>query len=58
LGPGWGRYLETIRRSRFDENPDPTDGNIRNYLAGNLCRCATYPEVQKAVKGVAELRDK
>jgi carbon-monoxide dehydrogenase small subunit len=43
---------------RFDENPDPTDDDIRNYLAGNLCRCATYPEVLKAVKGAAELRDK
>jgi hypothetical protein len=58
LGTRLGRYLETIRRSRFDENPDPTDDDIRNYLAGNLCSCATYPEVLKAVKGAAELRDK
>ena len=29
----------------LDENPDPTDEQIKHYLTGNLCRCATYPEV-------------
>jgi aerobic-type carbon monoxide dehydrogenase small subunit (CoxS/CutS family) len=33
--------------------PDPTDAEIRDYLAGNLCRCATYPEITKAVKSAA-----
>lgn len=36
-------------------NPDPRDEEIRDYLAGNLCRCATYPEIVQAVK-VAALR--
>ena len=26
----------------FRENPDPTDDEIREYLAGNLCRCSGY----------------
>ena len=26
----------------FRENPDPTEGEIREYLAGNLCRCSGY----------------
>jgi carbon-monoxide dehydrogenase small subunit len=30
--------------------PDPTDDQIRHYLAGNLCRCAAYPEIIEAVK--------
>ena len=34
----------------LDENPDPTDEQIKHYLTGNLCRCATYPEVMDAVK--------
>jgi aerobic-type carbon monoxide dehydrogenase small subunit (CoxS/CutS family) len=34
-------------------NPDPDDGQIRDYLAGNLCRCAAYPEIIKAVKSAA-----
>jgi carbon-monoxide dehydrogenase small subunit len=34
-------------------NPDPDEGEIRDYLAGNLCRCAAYPEIIKAVKSAA-----
>lgn len=26
----------------FRENPDPDEGQIREYLAGNLCRCSGY----------------
>ena len=32
------------------EHPDPDDDTIRHYLAGNLCRCAAYPEIIQAVK--------
>jgi aerobic-type carbon monoxide dehydrogenase small subunit (CoxS/CutS family) len=31
-------------------HPDPDDEDIRHYLAGNLCRCAAYPEIVQAVK--------
>jgi aerobic-type carbon monoxide dehydrogenase small subunit (CoxS/CutS family) len=37
----------------LSENPDPDDEEIRNYLSGNLCRCATYPEIIQAVKDAA-----
>ncbi len=37
----------------LDSNPDPDEGEIRDYLAGNLCRCAAYPEIIKAVKSAA-----
>ena len=37
----------------LEANPDPDDGQIRDYLAGNLCRCAAYPEIIKAVKSAA-----
>src|SRR4030088_320664 len=40
----------------LDENPDPTDDQIKHYLTGNLCRCATYPEVMDAVKLAAQKR--
>jgi carbon-monoxide dehydrogenase small subunit len=32
------------------EHPDPDEDEIRHYLAGNLCRCAAYPEIVAAVK--------
>jgi aerobic carbon-monoxide dehydrogenase small subunit len=33
--------------------PHPTDDQIRDYLSGNLCRCATYPDIIEAVKAAA-----
>ncbi len=35
-------------------HPDPSDEDIRHYLAGNLCRCAAYPEIIEAVKRAAK----
>lgn len=35
-----GYVMNTIALLR--ENPDPTDDEIRSYLAGNLCRCSGY----------------
>ena len=32
------------------EHPDPSDTQIKDYLSGNLCRCAAYPEIVNAVK--------
>ena len=40
----------------LDEHPDPDDERIRDYLAGNLCRCAAYPEIIQAVKAAARKR--
>lgn len=36
------------------ENPSPTVEEIKDYMAGNLCRCATYTDVIQAVLGAAE----
>ena len=38
-------------------HPDPSDDDIRHYLAGNLCRCAAYPEIIQAVKAAARKRE-
>lgn len=32
------------------DHPDPSDEEVRHYLAGNLCRCSAYPEIIDAVK--------
>jgi len=45
-----------MTRQLLDEKPDPTDDEIRHYLSGNLCRCATYPEIIEAVKLAARMR--
>jgi aerobic carbon-monoxide dehydrogenase small subunit len=37
----------------LQERPNPSEAEIRDYLSGNLCRCAAYPEVIEAVKAAA-----
>ena len=36
-------------KALLDRNPDPTEQEIKEALAGNLCRCGTYPQHLKAV---------
>ena len=39
------------------ENPDPTEEEIREGIAGNLCRCTGYVNIVKAIQqGATELR--
>ena len=37
-------------KALFDEDPHPTDDKIREYLSGNLCRCAGYADILRAVR--------
>jgi aerobic carbon-monoxide dehydrogenase small subunit len=37
-------------------NPEPTDGEIREALAGNLCRCTGYEKILDAVRMAAARR--
>ena len=36
------------------KNPDPTEEEVREALAGNLCRCTGYHNIVKAVLAAAE----
>jgi len=38
----------------LDKNPNPTDAQIREGMAGALCRCMTYYRVQAAIKRAAK----
>ena len=40
-------------KALLDECPRPSDQQIRDYLAGNFCRCGCYQEIMQAVKNVA-----
>jgi nicotinate dehydrogenase subunit A len=37
-------------KALLDKNPRPTDSQIREALAGNLCRCGTHIRIFRAVK--------
>ncbi len=33
-----------------EKNPEPTRDEIRHGMAGNLCRCGTYPRIEEAIE--------
>jgi aerobic-type carbon monoxide dehydrogenase small subunit (CoxS/CutS family) len=37
----------------LEASPDPTDEEIKHAMAGNLCRCGTYPKIERAIHAVA-----
>jgi len=37
-------------KALLDKNPKPTDSEIKEALAGNLCRCGTHTRILRAVK--------
>jgi nicotinate dehydrogenase subunit A len=37
-------------KALLDKNPKPTDNQIKEALAGNLCRCGTHTRILRAVK--------
>ncbi len=40
-------FVLTVK-ALLDQNPNPSDEEIREYLSGNLCRCAGYPDILRA----------
>jgi carbon-monoxide dehydrogenase small subunit len=38
----------------LDHNPDPTEGQIREALSGQVCRCTGYENIVRAVRWAAE----
>ena len=49
-----GFVMNTIALLR--DNPDPTDEEIRSYLAGNLCRCSGYEGQLRGIRNFLNSR--
>ena len=47
-----GMVIATIALLRA--NPDPSNDDIARFMARNVCRCGTYPRIEKAVKLAAD----
>ena len=41
-------------KALLDKNPDPTEHDVRLWLAGNLCRCTGYDKIVRAVLDAAD----
>lgn len=41
-------------KALLDKNPQPTEHEIRYWLAGNLCRCTGYDKIVRAVQAAAQ----
>ncbi len=49
-----GQIMSAI--ALLERNPQPTDRQINSAMSGNLCRCAAYKRIRKAIKSAAEKR--
>ncbi|MEA3376496.1 MAG: 2Fe-2S iron-sulfur cluster-binding protein, partial [Chloroflexota bacterium] len=41
-------------KALLDRNPSPTEEEIREAIAGNLCRCTGYAQIIEAIQRVSE----
>lgn len=42
-----------ISKALLNENPNPTEEEVRTYISGNLCRCTGYVKIVEAILAVA-----
>lgn len=42
-------------KALLDHNPDPSEHEVRHWLAGNLCRCTGYDKIVRAVLAAAQV---
>jgi isoquinoline 1-oxidoreductase alpha subunit len=39
----------------LEKSPNPSDNEIDKAMAGNICRCGTYPRIRAAIHRAAEM---
>jgi isoquinoline 1-oxidoreductase alpha subunit len=47
-----GQIMQAV--SLLKSKPHPTDQEIDDAMAGNICRCGTYQRIRQAIKSAAE----
>jgi carbon-monoxide dehydrogenase small subunit len=47
-----------MSKELLESNSQPSEEQIRHHLSGNLCRCAAYPDIVRAVKEGAAAKDR
>jgi aerobic carbon-monoxide dehydrogenase small subunit len=46
--------MEMTARALLDENPNPSDEEIRTAISGSICRCTGYKNIVGAIRWAAE----
>lgn len=44
-----------MAKKLLEENPNPTEDEIKDYMVGNICRCASYAQIFAAILEAASL---
>ena len=44
-------------KALLDQNPNPNEEQVRQWLAGNLCRCTGYDRIVRAVMDAAQVQE-
>jgi len=44
-----------VAKSLLDENPNPSESEIREAISGNICRCGVYPKIVKSISVAAKM---
>ncbi|MEM7485083.1 MAG: (2Fe-2S)-binding protein [Bacteroidota bacterium] len=56
---GYCQAGQIMTASAFlESNPNPTEDDVKNAMHGNICRCASYTRIRKAVMIASENMDK
>ena len=50
-------FIMTVK-SLLSSNPNPTEGEVRHALSGNLCRCTGYNQMYEAIKAAIDAEQK
>jgi carbon-monoxide dehydrogenase small subunit len=45
-----------MAKALLDQSPHPSTEEIRDFMAGNICRCTSYVEIAQAVRQASRLR--
>ena len=54
IDPAERAEAEDAARELLRRNPDPSETEIRYWLAGNLCRCTGYDKIIRSVQAAAK----
>ena len=45
---------DAVGKALLEQNPDPTDDDVRWAISGNICRCTGYMNIVKAIQAAAQ----